>query len=424
MTLTAVVGVNWGDEGKGRMVDYLARQADFVIRFQGGSNAGHTIVNEFGTFKLHLVPSGIFYPGVVNLLGPGTVVNLQAVVEEMESLKTRGINIGLDQYKISNRATICFPFHRLQDEYEEERLGAESFGSTRQGIAPVYGDRYMKYGIQVGALLYPEYLKQEIIRSLSLKNKLVTQVYNQPLVDPEEVFHWAMYYGKILAPYICDSVVLLKDADRAGKRVLLEGQLGALRDVYYGIYPYSTSSSTLGSFGITGAGCFSRETPDIIGVMKSFSTCIGEGPFVTEIKDSLANKIRETSFEYGAATGRPRRIGWFDAVASRYGAYVSGAYEIALTKLDSLTGINPLKICIAYMVNNKQVFEFPVMPELAMAVPVYIEMPGWEEDISGVRSFDKLPENARNYVLRLESLVGLPVKYISVGPSRDAIIIR
>jgi adenylosuccinate synthase len=424
MTFTVVVGVNWGDEGKGRIVDYLAQQADFVIRFQGGANAGHTIVNEFGTSKLHLVPSGIFSPGVVNLLGPGTVVNLEAAVEEMESLRTRGISIGPDNYKISNRATICFPFHRLQDEYEEVRLGAKSFGSTRQGIAPVYGDRYMKYGVQVGALLYPEYLQQEIVRCLSFKNKLFTKVYNQPVVEPEKVYNWAMHYGNILAPYICDSVDLLKNAYQSGKRILLEGQLGALRDVYYGIYPYPTSSSTLGSFGIVGSGCFSREMPNITGVMKAFSTCIGEGPFVTEIKDSLADQIRETSFEYGAATGRPRRIGWFDAVASRYGAYISGAHEIALTKLDSLTGINALKICPEYMVNNKQVTEFPVMPELAMAAPVFVEIPGWEEDISGIRNFDNLPENTRNYVLRLESLVGLPVKYISVGPSRDAMIIR
>jgi adenylosuccinate synthase len=424
MPLTAVVGVNWGDEGKGRMVDYLARQADFVVRFQGGSNAGHTIVNESGTFKLHLVPSGIFYPEVVNVLGPGTVINLEAAANEMVSLRMRGISIGPENYRISDRATICFPFHRLQDEYEEERLGAKLFGSTRQGIAPVYGDRYMKYGIQVGALLYPEYLKQEIVRCLSLKNKLFTQVYHQPAIDPEQAFSWAMYYRELLAPHICDSVVLLKDAQRSGKQVLLEGQLGALRDIYYGIYPYPTSSSTLGSFGVVGAGYFSREIPDIIGVMKAFSTCIGEGPFVTEITDSLANQIRETSYEYGAATGRPRRIGWFDAVASRYGAYVSGAYEIALTKLDSLTGINPLKICIAYTVNNQRITEFPVMPELAMAASVYTEMPGWEEDISGIRSFDNLPENTRNYVLRLEELVDLPLKYISVGPSRDAMIIR
>lgn len=424
MPVTVIVGTNWGDEGKGRMVDYMAQQADIVIRFQGGSNAGHTIVNQYGLFKLHLVPSGIFYPGVVNLLGPGTVIDLEAVVGEIESLRAQGIKIDPENYRISNRATICFPFHRLQDEYEEARLGSKKFGSTRRGIAPVYGDRYMKYGIQIAALLYPEYLKQEIVRCLSLKNLLFTRVYNKQTSDPEEAFTWAMHYGKTLAPYICDSVTLLKEANRSGKRILLEGQLGALRDVLYGIYPYPTSSSTIGFYSMVGAGYFSREIPEIIGVMKAFSTCVGEGPFVTEIKDNLATQIRENSLEYGAATGRPRRIGWFDAVASRYGTYVSGAHEIALTKLDSLTGINPLKICTEYVVNNNRTTRFPVMPELEMAAPVYCERPGWEEDISGVRKFNDLPENTRNYVQYIEGLIGIPVKYLSVGPSREAIIIR
>jgi adenylosuccinate synthase len=424
MSLRIVVGVNWGDEGKGRMVDYLARNADFVVRFQGGNNAGHTIENEFGNFKLHLIPSGIFYKSVVNVLGPGTVVNLEAVVREMEDLRKRGIQINQNNYKISNRATICFPFHQLQDEYEEMRLGQGMFGSTRQGIAPVYGDRYMKYGIQVGALFYPDYLKQEINRCLSLKNKMFEKVYDKPAADPEETYLWAIKYGEILKPHICDSVTLLKDAQKSGRRVLFEGQLGALRDIYYGIYPYPTSSSTIAGFGAVGAGYFSQEVPVVTGVMKAFSTCVGEGPFTTEIHGELANQIRETSFEFGALTGRPRRIGWFDAVASRYGTDVSGATELALTKLDSLSGLNTLKICTAYRIGSRTIDNFPITPELVKAEPIYREVPGWKEDITGIRRFIELPRAARDYVERIEQLVEKPVKYVSVGPHREAMIVR
>jgi adenylosuccinate synthase len=424
MAIRIVVGTNWGDEGKGRMVDYLAREADIVIRFQGGSNAGHSIENRFGKFKLHLVPSGIFYENVVNILGPGTVINLEAAVKELTDLRAQGIRIDSENYKISDRATICFPFHLLQDEYEEARLAKNMFGSTKQGIAPVYGDRYMKNGIQVGALLYPDYLKQEIDRCLNLKNRIFETVYHQPPVSSKEIFFWATEYGELLKPHICDSVTLLKNAIRNNKRILLEGQLGALRDIYYGIYPFTTSSSTVAGFGLVGAGCFCPEVPVVTGVMKAFSTCVGEGPFVTELHDELASRIRETSFEYGASTGRPRRIGWFDAVASRYGAYISSANEIALTKLDALTGIDPIRICTAYRVGSRIIDCFPIMPELSIAEPVYTEVPGWLEEITGVRNFNKLPGNAIDYINRIEKLVECPVKYISVGPSREAIILR
>ena len=424
MSLRIIVGVNWGDEGKGRMVDYFARNADIVVRFQGGNNAGHTIENDLGTFKLHLIPSGIFYKNTVNLLGPGTVVNLEAAVKEMTDLEKRGIEFTPYNYKISNRAMICFPFHNLQDEYEESRLGGEMFGSTKQGIAPVYGDRYMKYGVQVGALFYPEYLRQEINRCLQLKNPIFEKVYNKPAVDPEETYRWAMKYGAILKPYVCDSITLLKDAQKSGKRVLLEGQLGALRDIIYGIYPYPTSSSTIAGFGAVGAGYFSQEVPVVTGVMKAFSTCVGEGPFTTEIHGELANQIRETSFEFGALTGRPRRIGWFDAVASKYGTYVSGATEIALTKLDSLSGLDTLKICTAYHIGSRILDDFPITPELVQAESVYNEVPGWKEDIREVREFVKLPHAARDYVERIEKLVERPIKYVSVGPNRGAMIVR
>ena len=424
MPLRIIVGINWGDEGKGRSVDYFARNADYVIRFQGGNNAGHTIENEFGTFKLHLIPSGIFYRRVVNILGPGTVVNLEAAVKEMNELRSRGIEIDEENYKISDRAVICFPFHQLQDEYEEERLGEGKFGSTKQGIAPVYGDRYMKYGIQVGAILHPDYLREQTKRCLDLKNAIFERVYSKPPVDPDEMFRWAMEHGAILRPHICDSLPVLGEAERARKNVILEGQLGALRDIDYGIYPYTTSSSTVSAYGAAGAGFFTNEPPVVTGVMKAFSTCVGEGPFVTEIHGDLAGRIRETSFEYGASTGRPRRIGYFDAVASRYGVEVSGATELALTKLDSVSGLSPLKICTQYRIGERMTDRFPIMPGLGQAEPVYIEVLSWGEDITAVRRFSDLPEAAQAYVKTIEQLVQCRIAYISVGPHRDAMIVR
>jgi adenylosuccinate synthase len=424
MSLRIVVGVNWGDEGKGRMVDYFARNADFVIRYQGGNNAGHTIENEFGNFKLHLVPSGIFYRSVVNILGPGTVVNLEAAVKEMRELRGCGIAIDAENYKISDRAVITFPFHLLQDEYEEQRLSDNKFGSTKQGIAPVYGDRYMKYGVQVGALFHPDYLKQEIGRCLDLKNRIFERVYGMPPFSVDAAYGWAMEWGEILKPHVCDTLRLFKAAPPSRNRFLLEGQLGSLRDVIYGIYPYPTSSSTIAGFGTVGAGYFGRETPVVTGVMKAFSTCVGEGPFVTEISGDLANQIRETAFEYGASTGRPRRIGHFDAVASKYGIEVGGATEVALTKLDSLSGLNPLKICTGYRIGGRIIDYFPIVPELVRAEPVYMEMPGWREDIASIRRYDELPMAAQAYVEKLEHLVQCPVKYVSVGPAREAMILR
>lgn len=424
MTVRSIVGVNWGDEGKGRCVDYFAKNADYVIRFQGGNNAGHTIENDLGIFKLHLIPSGIFHKGVINILGPGTVVNLEAAVKEINELKERGIDIDQSNYKISDRAVIVFPFHQLQDEYEEKRLGENKFGSTRQGIAPVYSDRYLKYGIQVGAVLYPSYLKEQIVRCLKLKNEIFQNVYYKPQIDPEDVYGWAVKYGTILKPYICDTVSLLREVRKEDKNIIFEGQLGVLRDINYGIYPFTTSSSTISSYGQVGAGYFSNNQPIVTGVMKAFSTCVGEGPFTTEIRSNLSAKIRETSFEYGAATGRPRRIGWFDAVASKYGVEVSGSTELALTKLDSLTGLPTLNICSRYLVNSKGVEGFPILPELIHAEPEYIELPGWSEDITSVRKFNKLPMAAQNYVKKIEQLVKCNIKYISVGPHRDAMIVR
>jgi adenylosuccinate synthase len=424
MPVRIIAGINWGDEGKGKMVDYFASQADYVVRFQGGNNAGHTVENESGNFKLHLIPSGIFYPGVVNVMGPGTVINLEALTREIQNLRERGIRIDQDNYKISDRAVICFPFHQLQDEYEEERLGEKMFGSTRQGIAPVYADRCLKYAVQTGALNYPDYLKKQIYRCLELKNKIFEAVYHKPAVDPEAAFSWAMEYGEVLKPYLCDSPGLLKEAQISQKRIILEGQLGALRDVIYGIYPYSTSSSTLAASAAAGAGYFSREIPTVTGIMKAFSTCVGEGPFVTEIQGDLAVQIRETSFEYGASTGRPRRIGHFDAVASRCGVEVNGASELALTKLDSLTGLPTLKICTGYRIGSRTIDHFPLTAELVQAEPVYIEMPGWTENIQHIREYGHLPAAAQAYVEIIEQLVRCRIACISVGPQREAVIIR
>jgi len=423
MPVRVVVGAKWGEEGKGWMVDYFARDADFVVRYQGGNNAGHTVITEDGKFTLRLVPSGILYPEVVNILGPGTVINLEALRKEIEDLQGRGIKVDPETLKISDRACICFPFHVLQDRYEEERLGKGMFGSTLQGIAPVYGDRYMKYGIQVGALRYPDFLREQLERSLELKNLLFERVYNKTPVNVDEMLDWTLEHGEALLPHVTDTVNLLSEAVASGKTILLEAQLGTLRDVFYGIYPYTTSSNPLASFALVGAGLFCDSVPKVTAVVKAFSTCVGEGPFVTELAREHADRLRAKTGEYGAATGRPRRIGHFDAVASRYGVRLQGASEIALTKLDNLTGENPLKICTHYSVNGKLVSDFPLFPELRIAEPVYIEMPGWTEPIGSVRRYKDLPIAARKYVEKIVELIGVPAKYISVGPEREALIV-
>ena len=424
MPVRVVVGANWGDEGKGRMVDYFAQDADFVVRYQGGNNAGHTIVNDRGKFALRTIPSGIFYPQITNVLGPGMVINLEALAKEIETLRSKGIEIGPHNLKISDRACICFPFHALQDRYEEERLGKEMFGSTLQGIAPVYGDRYMKYAIQVGALRHPAFLKEQVYRCLELKNLIFERVYLKPAVSPNEMFDWACKYAEFLLPHICDTISLLTGAAKIGKTLLLEAQLGTLRDLYYGIYPYTTSSNPTSGFAYGGAGLLHNAPPRVTAVMKAFSTCVGEGPFVTEIHGDEAERLRSRSGEFGAATGRPRRIGHFDAVASRYGAWVQTASEVALTKLDDLSGEDHLKICTHYSIDGEDSSDFPLYPSLRVAVPKYIEMPGWKDDIRKVRQYQDLPPAARKYIEKIEELIEVPIKFISVGPERDALITR
>ncbi|MDQ3193562.1 MAG: adenylosuccinate synthetase, partial [Bacteroidota bacterium] len=342
--ITVLVGLQWGDEGKGRMVDYLAQHVDIVARYQGGNNAGHTVVNEFGTFKLHLIPSGIFNPRVTNILGPGMVIDIEALSDEISELENSGINTS--NIRISDRATITFPFHRLEDNLEEERLGESAFGSTRRGIAYAYGERYQKKSIQLGELFFSDDLEKRISDLVNWKNLLLKNVYeSDETLNSEEVLEWVSKFASKIKHLVCDTTKILEDSAAEGKKILFEAQLGSLRDIYYGIYPYTTSSCTLASYAPVGGGLFNKKIDKVIGVMKAFSTCVGSGPFVTEMAEEEAGQLREVAYEYGAATGRPRRIGHFDAVATRYGARIQGVDEIALTKLDSLSGQKTLMLC-------------------------------------------------------------------------------
>jgi adenylosuccinate synthase len=423
MSIHVVCGVNWGDEGKGRMVDYLSHDMDVVVRYQGGNNAGHTVANEHGTFKLHLVPSGIFNPKAINVLGPGMVIDLQALNEEIERLENGGL--GPLNLRIADRAQVVFPFHRDEDIWEEERLGKKAYGSTKRGIAPAYGDRYLKKAILVGELLHPEFLKERLRPVVEWKNRIACGVYGKAAaISVEEAFDWAVRHGERLKPMIANTTALLSQAAASGKNIMFEAQLGALRDVYFGIYPYTTSSSALAAYAPVGSGLFGYAPNEVVGVMKAFSTCVGAGPFVTEMEEAIAGPLRESSGEYGTATGRPRRLGHFDALASRFGAEVQGATKLALTKLDSLSGQPSLKICTAYQHAGRTISEFPLNAVLEHATPVYEQLEGWSEEITGCRRFEELPAAAQRYVLRIEELVGRPIHYVSVGPSRDQMVLR
>ena len=422
MSIQVVVGANWGDEGKGRMVDYLARDASFVVRYQGGNNAGHTVVNDYGEFKRHLLPSGVFYPGVTNILGPGMVIDLEGLVTEMDELQGKGITPNI---RISERATICFPFHRLEDGLEEDRLGKNAYGSTRRGIAPAYGDRTVKKAIQVGELLYPERLNDRLRKIAEWKLERLKAFYGDGnLFSIDEILAWTEKFGSRIRPIIGDTSELLEAGAAQGQNILFEAQLGTLRDLNFGIYPFSTSSCTLAAYAPIGGGLFGHKLDNVIAVVKAFSTCVGEGPFVTIMDKEEADELREFAKEYGAATGRPRTIGHFDAVATRYGAWAQGANAIALTKLDSLSGRKTLKICTHYMWQGKRYDRFPLNAVLEEATPVYIEMPGWDEDITSVRDFEKLPKTAQNYVVAIEKAIECPIPYVSVGPEREALILR
>lgn len=422
MTVQAVVGANWGDEGKGKITDFLAGQADMVIRFQGGRNAGHTIINDYGKTVLHLLPSGVFYPEIVNILGPGVALDIRAFFSELGSLADRGVPE--PKVCVSDRAQVVLPVHIMFDRLEEDRLGQAQFGSTQAGIAPFYADKYYKLGVQVADLYDRKGLTDRIERSLAAKNVLLEHLYGRPALSAEELAQELFEAGQRLRPFVRDTTSLIHKALDRNKNILLEGQLGALRDPDHGIYPFTTSSSPLAGFASVGAGVPPRSIEGVIAVTKAYSTCVGAGPFVTEIFGCEAETLRDRggdAGEYGATTGRPRRMGWFDAVATRYGCLLQGASEAALSMLDVLGFLDEIPICAAYGLDGQPTNDFPPSSILDRAEPVYEYWPGWKTDISGARSLSELPGEARRYIDRIEELIEVPVGWVSVGPEREAI---
>ena len=422
--LTSICGINWGDEGKGRMVDLLSEDYDIVCRYQGGNNAGHTVINERGKFILNLLPSGILREGVVNVLGNGMVVDIKHLTEEAGRLRAQGIKITPENLRISDKAVITMPYHVLMDCLEEERLADKKFGSTRRGIAPVYADKYMKKAFRIGELLHPERMYARVRDIVEWKNLTVEKGYGHAPITAEEVIDYLKTYGEPLKDYICDVGLYLNEAHKAGKRIMFEAQLGALRDIDFGIYPYTSSSSTIAAYAPIGAGVPNLKLDKSVGIMKAYSTCVGEGPFTAEYFGEKAEKLRAAGGEYGAATGRPRRVGPFDVVASRYGIRCQGSDEIALTKLDVLSEFEELEICTAYELNGKIIHNFPFTDALDLCKPVFERVKGWHCDITSCRKFEELPRAAQDYVLLLEKLCECNIKYISVGAEREQIIIR
>lgn len=420
----AIVGINWGDEGKGRMVDLLTQDYDIVVRYQGGGNAGHTVINEYGKFALHLLPSGIFRQGVVNILGNGVALDPENLWNEMEQVRAQGVPLSPDNLKISDRASLLMPWHRDLDGLEEARLADKKFGSTKQGIAPFYADKYAKKTILAGELLYPEHLKAHLQDLLEWKNLTLTRVYGAPPVTMEELEKWLQDYCEKIKPYICDTGVFLRDAQAQGKRILFEAQLGSLRDLDYGIHPYTTSSNPIAAYAPVGSGMPNVKIDEIVGVVKAYSSCVGEGPFTCEMFGPEADALREAGFEYGAKTGRPRRVGPIDIVATRYGVRCQGATNIALTKMDVMGYMDKIPVCVQYELNGEKTDEFPFPCVLPDAKPVIEYLEGWKCDISGVRRWEDLPEAARRYVEYVEQKIGCHIGYVSVGPERDSIIVR
>ena len=421
MTVTAIVGANWGDEGKGKMTDVLASESAYVVRYQGGSNAGHTIINDYGKFALHMLPSGVFYRHVTNVIGPGTALDVDMLLQELDTLIARGIPA--PKLLVSDRAQIVLPVHRLFDELEEARLGAHGFGSTKRGIAPFYADKYAKLGIQVADLCDGERLRGRLEQSLTAKNILLQHLYGSNPVQVDELLPLLLEQGEKLRPFVGDTTAVLHDAYVQGDAILLEGQLGALRDPDHGIYPFSTSSSTLAGFAPVGAGLPPYAITRVMAVVKAYSSCVGAGPFVAELQGDEANELRSRggdAGEYGALTGRPRRVGWFDVVATRYGCRLQGATEIALTNLDVLGYLDEVPVCVGYNLGDGSVTDrFPVTAKLDAAKPVWHRLQGWKCDISGIRSFEELPEAARRYIEFVEASIGVRVATVSVGPRRE-----
>ena len=424
MSNSVIVGINWGDEGKGRMVDLLTEQYDVVVRYQGGGNAGHTVINEKGKFALHLLPSGIFREGVVNILGNGVAVDPESLWKEMCEVMDKGVILTPENLKISDRASILLPWHRMLDELEENRLADKKYGSTKQGIAPFYSDKYQKKTILAGELFCPEKLKARFEDLMEWKNLTLTNVYGSEAYTMEKFEIWMTEYCEKIRPYICDTGAFLRRAQKDGEQILFEAQLGSLRDLDYGIYPYTTSSNTIAAYAPIGSGLPSVKITDVIGVVKAYSSCVGEGPFVCEMFGKEAEDLREAGFEYGAKTGRPRRVGPIDIVATRYGVEVQAATEIALTKLDVLSYMDKIPVCTHYEFDGELTDEFPFPSDLAEAKPVIEYMDGWKCDISFARKWEELPVQARDYVSYIEKQIGCPITYVSVGPERDSIIIR
>ena len=420
--LTAVVGINWGDEGKGRMVDLLSQDYDVVCRYQGGNNAGHTVVNERGKFILNLLPSGILRDEVINVMGPGMVIDVEHLFNEAAKLREGGIIIEPRHLRISDRATICMPYHRLLDFLEEDRLAGKKFGSTRRGIAPVYADKYMKKTLRMGDLRHPEILKEKIADIVEWKNLTVSGGYGHEPISAEEMYRWIKKYAMPFADYVCDTTALLNRCEKEGKKILFEAQLGALRDIDFGIYPYTSSSSTIAAYAPIGAGVPNLKLTDSIGIIKAYSSCVGEGPFTCELFGEEGDKLREAGGEYGAATGRPRRVGGFDVVASKYGTMIQGCTALALTKLDVLSYLDKIPVCTAYEVDGNLITDFPSGEELRKATPVYEYMEGWNCDISRCRTMAEMPEAVVKYVKYIEEQVGCPIQYVSVGAEREEYI--
>ena len=420
--LTAIVGINWGDEGKGRMVDLLSSDYDVVCRYQGGNNAGHTVENDRGKFILNLLPSGILRETTVNVIGNGVVVDIEHLDKEINALKEKGIKITPDNLKLSDKAIICMPYDKAQDIMEEERLADKAYGSTKRGIAYVYGDKYMKKALRMADLLEVETLESKLKTIVDFKN-VVLKGYGKDPVSLDECMNWLKTYGDHIKQYITDTGLYLNKALDEGKNVMFEAQLGALRDIDFGIYPYTSSSTTLASYGPIGAGIPGAKLDTSIGIMKAYSSCVGEGPFTIELFGEEGEALRKAGGEYGAATGRPRRVGYFDAVASKYGCKVQGATYLALTKLDVLSYLDKIPVCVGYEIDGQVTTDFPVDDRLNKAKPVYEILDGFG-DVSNCRKYADLPENAKKYIEYLEKLVGTPIKYISVGAQRDAYLIK
>ena len=421
----AVVGANWGDEGKGKITDMLAKNADYIVRYQGGANAGHTIVNEYGKFALHTLPSGVFYNHTTSVIGNGVALNIPLLFKEIQSLVEKGVP--MPKILVSDRAQIVMPYHILFDQYEEERLGKKSFGSTKSGIAPFYSDKYAKIGFQVSELFDEEGLKEKVERVVEQKNVMLEHMYHKPLIDAKELLETLHQYRDMVEPFVADVSTILNNAIKEDKTILLEGQLGTLKDTDHGIYPMVTSSSTLAAYGAIGAGIPPYEIKQIITVCKAYSSAVGAGAFVSEIFGDEADELRRRGGdggEYGATTGRPRRMGWFDCVASKYGCRMQGTTDVAFTVLDVLGYLDEIPICVGYEIDGEVTTDFPVTHLLEKAKPVFEVLPGWKCDIRGIKEYDKLPENCRKYIEFIEEHIGYPITMISNGPGREDIIYR